>query len=218
MENNRKNFDLKEEVRAYWSARAATFDDSASHKIENQFGKSCWQAFLREANGLAPDEDMNGLNVLDLASGTGEISRILCSLGAQVTGVDFSDAMHSIAKAKLKGQAWTPLLCDAENLMTLTDDTFDFVTTRHLAWTLTDPAAAYAEWFRVLKPGGRLLINDGDWMSPYSRTHRLKRWIASLMTPEISPAMSSIPSDVSIRERLPYSDGLTASKLRTEIA
>ncbi|WP_107497462.1 class I SAM-dependent methyltransferase [Thalassobius sp. I31.1] len=66
-----------------------------------------------------------------------------------------------------------PLLCDAENLIPLADDSFDFVTARHLAWTLNNPAAAYVEWFRVLKPGGRLLINDGDWMSPYEHRPRM---------------------------------------------
>jgi ubiquinone/menaquinone biosynthesis C-methylase UbiE len=79
-----------------------------------------------------------------------------------VTGLDFSETMHSIAKAKLVGKTWKPLLCDAENLATVADNSFDFATTRHLAWTLTDPLAAYAEWYRVLKPGGRLLVNDGD--------------------------------------------------------
>ena len=32
------NFDLKEEIRAYWSHRAARFDESASHLIEDRFG------------------------------------------------------------------------------------------------------------------------------------------------------------------------------------
>jgi ubiquinone/menaquinone biosynthesis C-methylase UbiE len=130
--------------------------------------------------GLTTGEDMQGLKVLDLACGTGEISRMLCSLGADVTGLDFSETMHCVAKVKLKGQIWQPLLCDAENLAIVADNSFDFATTRHLAWSLTDPAAAYAEWFRVLKPGGRLLINDGDWTRPFSLSYQIKRWIAHL--------------------------------------
>ena len=48
-----QNYDLKEEIRAYWSDRAATFDNSASHKIEDQFGRPSWQAFFRQATRLA---------------------------------------------------------------------------------------------------------------------------------------------------------------------
>lgn len=217
MNENGNNFDLKEEIRAYWSDRAATFDDSASHKIEDQFGKPCWQAFFRQAMGLSVIDDMDGLKVLDLACGTGEISRILCSLGADVTGLDFSEEMHAIAKAKLENQTWKPLLCDAENLAPIDDNSFDFVTTRHLAWTLTNPTAAYSEWFRVLKPGGRLLVNDGDWTRPFSRTYRAKRWIANLLTKEAKRSADDQANDASIRGRLPYSEGLTASRLIEEL-
>ena len=50
----------------------------------------------------------------------------------------------------------------------------DVIVTRHLVWTLVDPVAAFAEWFRVLAPGGRLLVVDGDFVS--------RGWIASLLT------------------------------------
>ncbi|MEK1901563.1 MAG: SAM-dependent methyltransferase, partial [Rhizobium sp.] len=33
-------------------------------------------------------------------------------------------------------------------------------------WTLTRPEESFAEWFRILKPGGLLLFFDGDWASP----------------------------------------------------
>jgi len=212
-----QNFDLKEEIRTYWSDRAATFDDSASHKIEDQFGRPNWQAFFRQAMDLSAIEDMDGLKVLDLACGTGEISRMLCSLGADVIGLDFSEAMHAIAKTKLEGRMWKPLLCDAENLAPLADDSFDFATTRHLAWTLTNPTAAYAEWFRVLKPGGRLLVNDGNWAQSLSRRHRTRRWIANLLSQETMRSAEDQKNDAAIRGRLPYSNGLTASKLIEDI-
>ncbi|KMW59945.1 hypothetical protein AIOL_000094 [Candidatus Rhodobacter oscarellae] len=32
------NFDLKEEIRAYWSARSEDFDESPSHRIETVMG------------------------------------------------------------------------------------------------------------------------------------------------------------------------------------
>lgn len=212
-----QNFDLKEEIRAYWSDRAATFDDSASHKIEDQFGRQRWQALFRQAMGLSEIDNMDGLKVLDLACGTGEISRMLCSLGADVIGLDFSEAMQAIAKIKLEGKTWKPLLCDAENLAPLANNSFDFATTRHLAWTLTNPTSAYAEWFRVLKPGGRLLVNDGNWAQPFSRRYRTRRWIANLLSQETKRSADDQENDASIRGRLPYSNGLTALKLIDDI-
>ena len=51
---------------------------------------------------------------------------------------------------------------DAEN-PEYDDDTFDFVISRNLTWTLPDAQKAYKEWMRVLKKGGRLLNFDANW-------------------------------------------------------
>lgn len=51
---------------------------------------------------------------------------------------------------------------DAEN-PEYDDDTFDFVISRNLTWTLPDAQKAYKEWMRVLKPGGVLLNFDANY-------------------------------------------------------
>ena len=43
------------------------------------------------------------------------------------------------------------------------NNVFDAVINRHVFWTMSDPEKAAAEWARVLKPGGKLVIIDGDW-------------------------------------------------------
>lgn len=174
MNENNHNFDLKEEIRAYWSKRAESFDEEASHRIEDEFGKPEWQSFIRQAFDLDDLDDPSQLHALDLACGTGEISRMLCGIGIQVTGLDFSETMQK--------DNWKPLLCDAEDLLGVENESFDFLITRHLAWTLTDPAKAFGEWYRVLKPGGRLLIVDGNWSQPFSIKFRVKRWLAQFLS------------------------------------
>ena len=51
---------------------------------------------------------------------------------------------------------------DAQDL-TFEDDTFDVVLSRNLTWNLEHPDRAYAEWLRVLRPGGVLLNFDANW-------------------------------------------------------
>ena len=83
-----------------------------------------------------------------------------------VTGLDWSETMLEKARAKSKqrGSNIQFLLGDAENTLE-PDNSYDVIVTRHLVWTLVDPAAAFVEWFRVLKPGGKLLVVDGDFVS-----------------------------------------------------
>jgi ubiquinone/menaquinone biosynthesis C-methylase UbiE len=144
-----RNFTLKDEIRSHWSGRAAMFDLSASHRIEDRYSMPEWQRLVRSAFDLGPQETLVGQKILDIACGTGEISRVLTGLGGDVTAVDFSENMLALAQVKLEGQSWTGLLVDAEALHPLSDASFDFAVTRHLAWTLTDPIAAYREWRRV---------------------------------------------------------------------
>lgn len=162
MTTNLANYGLREEIKAYWSGRAATFDLQPGHEIFSEAERRAWHALIARHLGSG-----NGRTALDLASGTGVVSHLLDDLGFTVTGLDWAEPMleRSRAKAKERGRKIRFVLGDAEN--TYEDDaSFDVVVTRHLVWTLVDPAAAFAEWLRVLKPGGRLLVIDGDFVTP----------------------------------------------------
>ena len=43
------------------------------------------------------------------------------------------------------------------------DEAYDLVVARHVIWNLPDPERGVAEWLRVLRPGGRLLLVEGKW-------------------------------------------------------
>ncbi len=176
MQMARANWSVKEEIREYWSARAATFDLSPGHEIFTQEERTAWHALLRKHLG-----DGHGRRALDLASGTGVISRLLHELGFEVTGLDFAEPMLERARAKAAAGS-LPLAFvagDAEQTFE-SDDSYDVLVTRHLVWTLENPPLAFAEWLRILKPGGRLLIVDHD---PAARTAgaRLRRRIAGIL-------------------------------------
>ncbi|THK37855.1 SAM-dependent methyltransferase [Ensifer sp. MPMI2T] len=168
----RRNFNLRDEIKAYWSERAATFDLSPGHEIFSEEERAAWHQLIRRHLGEGGDR-----MALDLASGTGVVSHLLDDLGFRVTGLDWAEPMLERArnKARERRRKISFRMGDAENTME-PDEHYDAVVTRHLVWTLVDPAVAFAEWLRVLKPGGRLLVVDGDFVN----TNALERLFSKL--------------------------------------
>ncbi|CAH2405742.1 class I SAM-dependent methyltransferase [Mesorhizobium escarrei] len=155
------NYSLRDEIRDYWSDRAETFDLQVGHEIFSEQERAAWHALISRHVGPGA-----GRASLDLACGTGVISHLMHDLGFVVTGLDWSEAMLAKARAKAQNRSADIrfIMRDAER--TLEDKaSYDVIVTRHLVWTLLDPKAAFAEWFSLLKPGGKLLIIDGDFVS-----------------------------------------------------
>ncbi|MCY0093718.1 class I SAM-dependent methyltransferase [Hoeflea ulvae] len=174
-----QNYGLRDEIKAYWSLRAESFDSQPGHEIFSEPERAAWhQLIIRH---LGPGEQRR---VLDLASGTGVVAHLLDDLGFEVTGMDWAEPMlaRARAKARLRERPLRFLMGDAEKTME-PDNSYDVITNRHLVWTLVDPEAAFAEWLRVLKPGGQLLIVDGDFVNsglPARLANAVARAIARL--------------------------------------
>ena len=105
-------------------------------------------------------EPQPGLRALDVATGTGMVAFALAGRGAEVVGLDQSEAMLGTARARLQR---TPELAgrlsfvsgEAEALP-YDDGEFDALTFTYLLRYVDDRAATMAELARVLKPGGRI--------------------------------------------------------------
>lgn len=108
-----------------------------------------------------------GSRVLDVGCGTGNFSIKLAGYGCHVTGVDLSEKMLEIAKSKAKREKRdiTFLPMDVYHLK-FPDGYFDDVFSMAAFEFIKKPKKAYNEMFRVLKPGGRLLIGT---INPESR-------------------------------------------------
>jgi ubiquinone/menaquinone biosynthesis C-methylase UbiE len=163
------NFGLKDEIRAYWGKRSETFDLSYGHKIRSRGEFDAWSRLIARHAAVGP-----GDRVLELASGTGEVTRVLLGFGCSVDAIDLCEPMIERARAKHRGAPVRFHLGDAENTM-MPDDRYDLVICRHLVWTLVDPQAALADWLRVLKPGGAVVVIDGDWVNRSLQARLLQR-------------------------------------------
>jgi len=97
-----------------------------------------------------------------VAGGTGDLARLFAErVGAagSVVLTDINAAMVSIGRDRLAddGVVVPVVLCDGERLA-FAGDTFDCVSVAFGLRNMTHKEAALAEMWRVLRPGGRLLV------------------------------------------------------------
>ena len=149
---------VKQQVAAHWGRRAAHFDEDFGHSIRTGAERTAWDRILDLA---LPRR--GALDALDAGCGTGFLSFELAGRGHRVTGIDFAPAMLAEARRKAaeRGASIRFEEGDAEQLP-FAPGSFDLVVSRHVLWTLPHPEAAIDEWVRVLRPGGRLAIIDGQ--------------------------------------------------------
>src|ERR1700682_3827860 len=108
---------------------------------------------------VEPAAPKRGDPALDVGTGTGLVAHlVVAKVGpGSVIGIDLSDRMLSIARAK-KGRNLQFLGMAAERLV-FKPQTFDLVTMGEALAYLADPTAALAEAHRVVRAGGRLAVS-----------------------------------------------------------
>ena len=118
-----------------------------------------WKRFTVDLSGVRA-----GQKVLDLAGGTGDLAakfaRIVGDSG-EVVLADINDSMLQVGKDKLRNQGIVSnvrfVQANAECLP-FPDNHFDLITIAFGLRNVTDKDAALRSMYRVLKPGGRLLV------------------------------------------------------------
>lgn len=145
-----------DEIKDYWNLRANGFSLAVEEELKTKAGvrwKEIFQEYIRKEHA----------KVLDDGTGAGFFPVILSGLGHQVTAIDYSDEMVEQAKKRFAEQGLSVNVqqMDAQHLQ-FADESFDAVVSRNVLWNLDDPAAAYREMYRVLRPSGTILVEDGN--------------------------------------------------------
>lgn len=99
-----------------------------------------------------------GEKVLISGVGTG-LDLPLIPAGVRITGIDITPSMLEKARAKAEGLNATLAVMNAQNLE-FESDTFDVAILNLILSVVPDGAAAFQEAWRVLRPGGRVVIFD----------------------------------------------------------
>lgn len=122
-------------------------------------------------------------SVLDIGTGTGVVALQAAKRigpGGKVTGIDLSEGMLATAEAKAEKLGLAEKVkfsrMDAEKLE-FPDESFEAVVSLFALLHFPDPLTALKEIYRVMKPGGRLVVAVGSSPPLFSvagLTHRLK--------------------------------------------
>lgn len=152
--------ELLHSIGQYWTRRAPSYTDVIKKNLADGWD----QVWADELISHFPDGGDRPLRVLDIGTGPGFYAIILAHRGYEVTAVDYSEGM--LREARRNAGALVDKIrfarMDAQKLA-FADGSFDAIVTRNLTWNLPDPAEAYREWMRVLRPGGALVNFDANW-------------------------------------------------------
>ncbi len=130
-----------------------------------------WKRFTIDCSGVRP-----GHQVLDLAGGTGDITALFSKrVGptGKVILADINESMLNVGRDKLRDLGLVNNIdyvqANAEALP-FADNSFDIISIGFGLRNVTDKDAALRSMYRVLKPGGRLLVlefskPEYEWLS-----------------------------------------------------
>jgi len=205
-------------VQGMFAAIARSYD--LNNRLHSFFQDQRWRRAAVRAAGIDATS-----RVLDVACGTGDLAEAFADAGAAaVTGVDFTPEMLAIARDKgakndgeQRGAALHATKPSSKPVRTAVsyhqgdamqlafpDQSFDVVSIAFGIRNVAVPTRALAEFFRVLRPGGRLVVLEfADPTNPIIRwgsnlyTKRIMPWTASLVARDVSGAYHYLPRSVS---------------------
>jgi ubiquinone/menaquinone biosynthesis C-methylase UbiE len=165
------NLDPTQRVRAFYRQYAPRYDQ-----------QTAWYDRVLLGDGRAWACAQSRGAVLEVAIGTGR-NLPYYPRDRRLTGIDLIPAMLTLARDRARdlGVAAALLVADAQALP-FTAASFDSVVCTLGLNAIPDDRAAIAEMYRVLRPGGRLVL-VGHVASPYRPVRAAQRWVERWLLP-----------------------------------
>ena len=139
--------DLEQRLNSQWTDAAEDW-----FQQDQSIRTGMLDSWMLEALG-----EVTGTSILDIGCGEGRFSRLLANLGATVTGLDLTLPFIERARSLAVGND-TYIVGNAEDLECIESNSFDLAVSYIVLVDLLDYSKAIESAYRVLKPGGRLVI------------------------------------------------------------
>ncbi len=133
-----------------------------------------------------------GERVLDVAAGTGTSSRAFTAAGADCVACDFSLGMLTVGAGRGRRPGLRFVAGDAMRLP-FADEAFDAVTISFGLRNVADHQAALAEFLRITRPGGRLVVCEFGQL-PWPRLNAVYEAYLAGALPAVARRLSGNPA------------------------
>jgi ubiquinone/menaquinone biosynthesis C-methylase UbiE len=150
-----------------------------------------------------------GERVIDLGTGSGLVARLAGGAGRHVCGLDFSRAMLLAAQARGSGC----LIQGDMHRLPFRASSFD-VALAALALNSTDPQLSLREAWRILRPGGRLVL--AEWGTSDGLSELVYETLDAYAVEDPPPALAALRA--AQRQPHPWDQIETAADLRAALA
>ncbi len=134
------------------------FDQVSTHYDRTNAVLSVGNSALWRVATTRAINQQSGERILDIACGTGTSSVALTGTGAHVVAADFSAGMIEVARKRHAGNPNVEFVQADATALPFADDEFDVVTISFGLRNVVEPKKALAEFYRVTKPGGRVVV------------------------------------------------------------
>lgn len=135
-----------------------THYDAFAENYSTENESSLMNAYYERPAVINLAGEVIGRRVLDIGCGSGPLAAALVAKGAAVTGFDSSPAMIDLARQRLGNEA-NFHVADLGQPLPFADSTFDVVVASLVFHYLQDWSAPLSELWRVLEPGGRVVLS-----------------------------------------------------------
>ena len=152
------------------------FDEETSRKVEALYRTPdvvAQRGRVLRALGLTEGE-----RVLDIGSGPGLLANemaVLVGHNGRVCGIDISEDMLTISRKRCADQPWTEFQRGDATKLPYSHDSFDAAVSTQVYEYVIDIPTALAEVYRVIRPGGRVVVLDTDYDSLVIHTENQAR-------------------------------------------
>ena len=128
-----------------------------------------WSVLLTPTKSVPADwfPDLNGLDLLGLASGGGQQMPLFCAAGARCTVLDYSEKQLESERmvAKREGYEIDIVRADMTRPLPFADESFDVIFHPVSNCYIREVEPVWKECFRVLRPGGVLMAGLDNGLS-----------------------------------------------------